>query len=138
MIFKCTKDMYDFASKHISKTRPDWCKMCSYGIYVPRVSSPCKDLFLELKKYNIPTYIVVGYNHHDSTKERIKEIEYFYDNVKIKLVDEMHAKCILFSDGTFITGSMNITDSKYNELGTFVKLSRDELLDMIMYIDGIT
>lgn len=92
---------------------------------------------MDLRMYNIPTYIVVGYNGKTETKKRIKQIEEDYENVKINLVDEMHAKCILFSDGTFITGSMNITDSKYNELGTVVKLDQDELLDMIMYIDGI-
>ena len=137
MIFKSTQEMFEYAIRHVSKVRPDWCKICTYGIYIPRCSSSVRSFFQELENYNIPTYIVVGYNHHNSTKERVREVEAYYNNVKIKLVDEMHAKCILFSDGTFLTGSMNVTDSKYNELGTVVKLSRNELLDMIVYIDGI-
>ncbi|HPS39172.1 MAG TPA: phospholipase D-like domain-containing protein [Candidatus Cloacimonadota bacterium] len=137
MIFKCCDEMFAFASDHIRRNRPDWCKICTYGIYIPWVPSVCKSFFMDLRMYNIPTYIVVGYNGKTETKKRIKQIEEDYENVKINLVDEMHAKCILFSDGTFITGSMNITDSKYNELGTVVKLDQDELLDMIMYIDGI-
>ena len=138
MIFKCCDEMFAFASDHVRRNQPDWCKICTYGIYIPWVPSVCKSFFTNLKMYNIPTYIVVGYNGKPETKERIKKIKEDYKNVKIRLVNEMHAKCILFSDGTFITGSMNVTDSKYNELGMNAELSKDELLDMIMYIDGIT
>lgn len=137
-IFLCTADMYKYAMTHIERARPDWCKICTYGIFIPPISTPCRGFFYTLRIFEVPTYIVVGNNGKDSTKQRIEEIKKDFKNLKIKLVEEMHAKCILFSDGTMITGSMNITDSKYNEIGTVVKLTQHELLDMILYIDGIS
>lgn len=117
--------MFNFATDHIKRHTIDWCKICTYGIFIPWVDSPTKTFFEVLESKKIQTTILVGNNNHSDLDRRIEDILVLYNNLSIKTIDEFHSKCILFSDGTFITGSMNISDSKYHEIGIATELSKE-------------
>lgn len=125
--------MYDFAMKHIRDNRPKWCKICTYGIYINYKSS---EFINTLRMYNVDTTIVVG--DTGLMEERVEELQDKYPNIKFRLVDEMHAKCILFSDRLLIAGSMNLSNSGYEEIEVVVKLRKEEFVLLALHIDEIS
>jgi hypothetical protein len=130
--------MYSFAHDHVEiHDELKWCMICTYGIYIPYVTSSCRKFFDIMEERKVKVSIVVGNNHKRETKKRISAITSVFNNIEIRLVDNMHAKCILFSDGLFITGSMNINDSKYTEIGMSKFLDDKEFTDVALWISSI-
>jgi hypothetical protein len=125
--------MYKFATEHVENNNIEWCRICSYGIYIPWVHSACKDFFWALLKKDIPTFVIVGEAKSDTTRYRDNAC-LNYKNLDVVVVKDMHAKCILFSDRTFITGSVNISDSRYAEIAMSTRLSKDEMNKVLAFM----
>lgn len=122
-----------------------WCKILTYGMWVGidnygnvKWKSATYRLLKLLEEMGIRTTIVVGISEaNGTTPSRIEVAQKRFSHFNIIPVENLHAKCMLFSDGYCMLGSCNLGDSEWEELAWVGYLNTDQFRELDGYIGKI-